>query len=148
MTNLYYNGFNYTVDLAAGVNTEFVKRITSSPTTVQKLTPLLPRFGYESEKTANQEEVVDTLISPAFQHALSSFCSAFPSGQLGPLVEQFEFGTDAVQAARSGNLEAFLNAIQKEADSKRTSEPAEVNPLFELDLLLANQTFKIYVNVF
>ncbi|ODN01530.1 Proteasomal ubiquitin receptor ADRM1 [Orchesella cincta] len=113
------------VDLAAGVNTEFVKRITASPTTVQKLTPLLPRFGYESEKTANQDEVVDTLISPAFQHALSSFCSAFPSGQLGPLVEQFEFGTDAVQAARSGNLEAFLNAIQKEADSKKTSDTTE-----------------------
>jgi len=113
------------VDLAAGVNTEFVKRITASPTTVQKLTPLLPRFGYESEKSANQEEVVDTLISPAFQHALSSFCSAFPSGQLGPLVEQFEFGTDAVQAARSGNLEAFLNTIQKEAESRKaTSEPA------------------------
>jgi len=57
------------------------------------------------------------LISPAFQHFLS-FCSAFPSGQLGPLVEQFEFGTDAVAAARSGNLEAFLTAIQKDADSK------------------------------
>lgn len=109
------------VDLAAGVNTEFVKRITASPKTVQKLTPLLPRFGYESqEKTANSDDVVDTLISPAFQHALSSFCSAFPTGQLGPLIEQFEFGSDAVAAARSGNLEAFLTAIQKEADSQKS----------------------------
>ncbi len=92
---------------------------------MQKLTPLLPRFGFPSgeggeseEKSGNSEEVVDTLISPAFQHALSSFCSAFPSGQLGPLIEQFEFGKDAVVAARNGNLEAFLNAVQKEADGQ------------------------------
>jgi hypothetical protein len=82
---------------------------------------LLPKFGFTGPsevKESDEKTVVDTLISPAFQHALSSFCSAFPTGQLGPLVEQFEFGTDAVQAARSGNLEAFLNAIQSETDSK------------------------------
>lgn len=116
------------VDLAAGVNTEFVKRITASPKTVQKLTPLLPRFGYEGSKPGDSEEVVDTLISPAFQNALSSFCSAFPTGQLGPLVEQFEFGTEAVTAARNGNMEAFLSAIQKEVDNKKPSgeSPSEV----------------------
>lgn len=118
------------MDLAAGVNSEFIKRITSCPTTVQKLTPLLPKFGFsgssEAKEASDSQDVADTLISPAFQHALSSFCSAFPSGQLGPLIEQFQFGTDAVQAAQTGNLEAFLNAIQKEADSKAT-EPAEVS---------------------
>jgi hypothetical protein len=117
------------VDLAAGVNSEFVKRITACPNTVEKLTPLLPKFGFPgstNSKESEHQDVVDTLISPAFQHALSSFCSAFPSGQLGPLVEQFKFGKDAVQAAQTGNLEAFLNAIQKEVDSKTPEEPAEV----------------------
>jgi len=120
----------FTVDLAAGVNSEFVKRITNCPSTVSKLAPLLPKFGFtgpSEKKESDEKSVVDTLISPAFQHALSSFCSAFPSGQLGPLVEQFEFGTVAVQAARSGNLEAFLNAIQSETDSK-TQDAIEVDP--------------------
>lgn len=64
------------------------------------MAPLLPQFGFTEPsegKKSDEKNVVDTLISPAFQHALSSFCSAFPSGQLGPLVEQFEFGTIAVQ---------------------------------------------------
>lgn len=94
------------VDLAAGVSSDFVKRITSCPTTVQKLTPLLPKFGFSEvvdsakDQESDSKNVVDTLISPAFQHALSSFCSAFPSGQLGPLVEQFQFGKDAIQAGK------------------------------------------------
>jgi len=119
-----------TVDLSTAVNTDLVTRITSSPTTVQKLVPLLPKFGFtasEGKPSTDPKDLAETLISPAFQHALSSFCSAFPSGQLGPLVEQFEFGKDAVEAAQSGNLEAFLNAVQKEADGKteETTEKSE-----------------------
>jgi len=119
-----------TVDLSTAVNTDLVTRITSSPTTVQKLVPLLPKFGFtatEPKANSDPKDLVDTLISPAFQHALSSFCSAFPSGQLGPLVEQFEFGKDAIEAAQAGNLEAFLNAVQKEADCKteETTEKSE-----------------------
>jgi len=98
--------------------------------TVQKLVPLLPKFGFtptEPKTSPDPKDLADTLISPAFQNALSSFCSAFPSGQLGPLVEQFEFGKDAIEAAKTGNLEAFLNAVQKEADSKteETTEKSE-----------------------
>ncbi len=74
------------MDLSAGVNSEFIKRITACPTTVEKLTPLLPKFGFPADakeskpKESSPQDVVDTLISPAFTHALSSFCSAFPSG--------------------------------------------------------------------
>jgi len=119
-----------TVDLSTAVNSELVTRITSSPMTVQKLVPLLPKFGFtptEPKTSPDPKDLADTLISPAFQNALSSFCSAFPSGQLGPLVEQFEFGKDAIEAAKTGNLEAFLNAVQKEADSKteETTEKSE-----------------------
>jgi len=96
--------------------------------------PLLPRFGLEESAKGSdkavEEDVAESLISPAFQHALSSFCSAFPSGQLGPLIAQFEFGKDAVQAAQSGNMEEFLNAVQKEAEKTGASPPpvaSEVN---------------------
>ena len=120
------------VDLASGVNSEFIRRITSNPKTVKKLAPLLPTFGAtENGTTTNpkpsssdgtQKEVEDTLQSPQFQNALSGFCAAFPTGQLGPLVSQFGMGVEAVAAAQAGNMEAFLNAIQKEVDESPEEE--------------------------
>lgn len=54
------------------------------------------------------------------------------SGQLGPVVQQFEVGTDAVQAANEGNMEEFVKALQntrldegnssKQPEKRKTSE--------------------------
>lgn len=40
------------------------------------------------------------------------FSTALQSGQLGPIVSQFEVGTDAVNAANQGNMEEFVKALQ------------------------------------
>ncbi len=112
------------------MNSEFIRRITSNPKTIKKLAPLLPQFAAAAENgvakgsstEGSQKEVEETLVSPQFQHALSGFCAAFPTGQLGPLVSQFGLGADAVTAAESGNMEAFLNAIQKEVDESPEEE--------------------------
>jgi len=126
------------VDLASGVNSEFIRRITTCPKTVQKLAPLMPQFGgpevSESstpEKSADgsQKEVEDTLLSPQFHSALSAFCAAFPTGQLGPLISQFDMGDDAVEAAKLGNMEAFLNAIQKDASGSPSQEEIPKAPV-------------------
>lgn len=60
--------------------------------------------------------------------ALSMFSAALQSGQLGPVVQQFEVGSDAVNAANQGDLEQFVRALQRggqegsegNTDSKRT----------------------------
>jgi hypothetical protein len=131
LSNLQPSGTS--VDLSASVNGELIRRITSSPATVKKLAPLLPQFGgpevRDSKSLASSEEgcksdVEETLLSPQFQQALSAFCAAFPTGQLGPLISQFDMGTEAVNAAQAGNLEAFLNAIQKEASSTGAPQSA------------------------
>ncbi len=44
--------------------------------------------------------------------ALRSFSTALQSGQLGPVVQQFEVGSEAVQAANEGNMEEFVRALQ------------------------------------
>jgi len=135
---LYHSNFNIffyliSVDLASGVNSEFIRRITSNPKTVKKLAPLLPSFASTENGTGaaepngstaegSQKEVEETLQSPQFQHALSGFCAAFPTGQLGALVNQFGMGAEAVAAAQAGNMEAFLNAIQKEVDESGEDE--------------------------
>lgn len=40
------------------------------------------------------------------------FSTALQSGQLGPIVSQFEVGSDAVTAANQGNMEDFVKALQ------------------------------------
>jgi len=41
------------------------------------------------------------------------FSAALQSGQLGPVVQQFEVGSEAVNAANQGDLEEFVRALQK-----------------------------------
>lgn len=43
---------------------------------------------------------------------MRTFSTALQSGQLGPVVQQFEVGSDAVQAANQGNMEEFVKALQ------------------------------------
>lgn len=40
------------------------------------------------------------------------FSTALQSGQLGPVVSQFEVGSEAVSAANQGNMEDFVRALQ------------------------------------
>lgn len=54
------------------------------------------------------------------------------SGQLGPVVQQFEVGSEAVNAANLGNMEEFIRALQnaridgnetgKQPEKRKTSE--------------------------
>ena len=53
-----------------------------------------------------------------FVQALSMFSAALQSGQLGPVVQQFEVGAEAVDAANQGNMEEFVRALQKASINK------------------------------
>lgn len=67
-----------------------------------------------------------------FLQALRTFSSALQSGQLGPVVQQFEVGSEAVSAANQGNMEEFIRALQnaridgnepgKQPEKRKTSE--------------------------
>lgn len=59
----------------------------------------------------------DTIQSPQFQQALSSFSTALQSGQLGPVVSQFQLNSEAIAAANTGDLEQFVKALEKSAGS-------------------------------
>ncbi|KAL2744160.1 proteasomal ubiquitin receptor ADRM1 isoform X1 [Vespula maculifrons] len=63
------------------------------------------------------DNLCTTLSSPQFSQALSMFWSALQSGQAGPVIRQFGLGTDAINAATSGNIEEFVTALETEAKS-------------------------------
>lgn len=69
------------------------------------------------ETTDNaKKQLKDTIQSPQFQQALSSFSTALQSGQLGPVVSQFQLNSEAIAAANTGDLEQFVKALEKSAN--------------------------------
>ena len=51
---------------------------------------------------------------------MASFGEALQSGQLGPLLSQFNLPADVMNAAAQGNLEEFAKAMEKH--SKKAKE--------------------------
>ncbi|XP_017884291.1 proteasomal ubiquitin receptor ADRM1 isoform X1 [Ceratina calcarata] len=71
------------------------------------------------------DRLCTTLVSPQFSRALSMFWSALQSGQAGPVISQFGLGPEAVNAAASGNIEEFVNALESEAKSSTGQQQPE-----------------------
>lgn len=103
------NGRN--IDLSTAVNAETVSFLTDAERT-ENLLAHLPNI--DSNDTTKQQ-LRETISSPQFQQALSMFSSALQSGQLGPVVSQFQLNDEAVAAATTGDLEQFVKALEKNA---------------------------------
>lgn len=116
------------VDLSRAISPEDLTPILNNPDLRQQLAQFLPD-GEQLPQTP--DEVASTLKSPQFQQALAMFSSALQSGQLGPLMQQFGFGSDVAQAAARGDMVEFARAVQESsrpstADS--TSGTADSRP--------------------
>ena len=53
---------------------------------------------------------------------MSVFSSALSSGQLGPLVNEFGLNPSVSNAAATGNVEAFAEAMEKELKENKEKE--------------------------
>lgn len=75
----------------------------------------------------NETELRQTLTTPQFKKAMSSFCMALQSGQLGPVFKQFDLPDEVSNAAAQGNLEAFAKAMEAHAKEKKeaTKKPQD-----------------------
>lgn len=60
----------------------------------------------------NEIELKNIFGTPQFKRAMSSFCEAIQSGQLGPLMHQFNLPAEVSSAAVEGNLEKFAKAME------------------------------------
>jgi len=66
-----------------------------------------------------EQEIRTTLTTPQFKKAMSSFGHALQSGQLGPLLQQFNLPEEVTLAAAQGNLEAFAKAMESYAQQQK-----------------------------
>lgn len=108
-TSVDGSGQRHNIDLASAVNSQTLASIIADQEKVDALVEHLPQLeGDESKK----EQLKETISSPQFQQALSMFSNALQSGQLGPVVSQFQLNPEAVAAANSGDLEQFVKALE------------------------------------
>ncbi|XP_064080425.1 proteasomal ubiquitin receptor ADRM1-B-like isoform X1 [Macrobrachium nipponense] len=110
------------VDLSSAMTAEALQPILTNENFVNALKPYLPATADELPPT---EQLRGTVTSPQFQQAVSLFSSALQSGQLGPLINQFGLGEDAVLAASSCDMEAFIKALGKKKSSDEGSKKEE-----------------------
>lgn len=119
----------HNVDLSTSINSAAaIDSILSDPERLERLTAHLPAIdedGKSLDSLTKKQQLKDTLASPQFQQALSMFSTALSSGQMGPVVSQFEVSDDAVSAAFSGNLEQFVKALDKAAVKEKSDKDDE-----------------------
>lgn len=105
------------VDLAFGIIGETVAPLLTNPEFVAKMKSHLPKV--EGADVAG--EISSTISSPQFQQNLQLFCTGLQSGQLAPLIREFNLGDSAIAAATSGDMKAFIKAIQEKMQKQNVA---------------------------
>ncbi len=124
LSGLPAGGSGPNVDLSSGLSTEVLQPLLENPEFVRKMKELLPEE--EQAQDDAQGQVRGTLHSPQFRQALGMFSSGLQTGQLAPLIREFNLGEAAIEAATKGDMEAFVKALQNSKKSPSTeSAPAE-----------------------
>jgi ribosomal protein L12E/L44/L45/RPP1/RPP2 len=110
------------VDLADVITLDVMAPILANKSIQEKLTQYLP----DSEiLPKTEQELRTTLTTPQFKKAMSSFSSALQSGQLGPIMKQFDLPPEVSVAAAQGNLEAFAKAMEQYSQTKKDKKSKE-----------------------
>ena len=129
-TNGAQNDLN--IDLAASINYEALQPLLLNEDFMKKVKDFLPPSVDASGNTAPvspsevPEQLAATVSSPQFQQALSVFSAALQSGQLGPLISEFNLGKDCVDAATKGDLEAFVKGLEKKGSANQDKKDDEM----------------------
>lgn len=112
------------IDLSHSINYEALKPLLSNQQFMDRvkehLPPAVAADGQTQAVTGEStgQQLAGTVSSPQFQQALSVFSAALQSGQLGPLIAQFDLGQECVDAANRGDMEAFVKALDKQSAKK------------------------------
>lgn len=110
------------IDLASAVTSDSLSSVIADQEMVDALVEHLPEVEGDDNK---KQQLKETLSSPQFQQALSMFSNALQSGQLGPVVSQFQLNAEAVAAANSGDLEQFVKALENAHKSDAAAAAAD-----------------------
>ncbi|XP_075266432.1 proteasomal ubiquitin receptor ADRM1-like [Convolutriloba macropyga] len=120
MSSLSSKGPQSAANLAAALPLD-LSSILTSPEIIDRLSQHVPQEPTELIPDASAE-LRQSLSSPQFRQSLAMFSTAFSSGQLGPIITQFNLGQEATAAANGGNLKDFVEALNKAAKKETGSD--------------------------
>lgn len=110
------------IDLYDIMNTENLVPILSNNDVQERLRAHLP----EGQTIPTSErELRESIQSPQFRQAVSTFGMALQTGQLGSVLSHFNLPEEAINAANQGDLRAFAQAMEKhyrKDDEKKSSD--------------------------
>lgn len=91
------------VELTSIVNSEACKSLLENKEFMSKVKELLPDTSEAgAPESSLPQQVTSTIESIQFKSALNTFNSAFNSGLLGPLLQQFNMSEECIEAANKG----------------------------------------------
>jgi len=109
------------VDISTGLSTEVLRPLIENQEFVRKMKELLPE-----DEQKEDDAVCETLHSPQFRQALGMFSTGLQTGQLAPLIREFNLGDAAIDAATKGDMEAFVQALQNKKPSEDKKEEEDM----------------------
>ncbi|VDP48179.1 unnamed protein product [Schistosoma mattheei] len=90
------------VELNDVLNVDNLHSLLNKPDIQERLLPHLPPLDPESASTNDLENITANIQSSQFKTTLKSFSAAFRTGELAPVLAQFNLGIKADEAARRG----------------------------------------------
>ncbi|XP_046860321.1 proteasomal ubiquitin receptor ADRM1-like isoform X2 [Xenia sp. Carnegie-2017] len=108
------------VDLNYVITPENLAPMLSNPEFRRRLIPFLPAG---EDLPQEESQLLETLKSPHFQQSLHAFSAALQSGQLGPIMSQFQLPQNAIEAFNRGDVQAVAQALQENSKVEENKEP-------------------------
>merc|ERR1719189_1304086 len=107
-------------DLTKVLGSESLVGMLSNKEVQERLNKHMPK---DEKIKETKEELRAAVGSPQYQQAVQAFQEALESGQLAPVLQQFNLPENAIKAAASGEMKAFAEAM--EGANKKESEKSD-----------------------
>merc|ERR1712173_489100 len=109
-------------DLTKVLGSESLVGMLSNKEVQERLNKHMPK---DEKIKETKEELRAAVGSPQYQQAVQAFQEALESGQLAPVLQQFNLPENAIKAAASGDMKAFAEAM--EGSKKKDNEKNELS---------------------
>jgi len=114
-----------TYDLTKVLGSESLVDMLSNKEVQERLNTHMPK---DEKIKETKEELRAAVGSPQYQQAVQAFQEALESGQLAPVLQQFNLPESAISAAKTGDVKAFAEAMESSSkkDDDKTKNVSEL----------------------